>query len=429
MPDDAAHDRTPRERAAAAILNGGDTAVLTLCEGLISYANPLAASLLGHPELQGMALRSVAPELAAVSQDAALDAEVVIPSETQRRTFHVWVRRPEEAPDPVLLFRDISPIRDREVRLRERTRLFEAIVASLPFDFWVNDLENRTVLQNSFSRRLWGEQYGVHMSEVQSDPVVLEQWRTSNELALSGQVSVGEIVYHLQGEPRSFRNIVGPIHDGPEIIGIFGLNIDITDLKQALSDRELLLQELNHRVKNHLQMIISLVQLQQSRQANDDLRRLEERVHAIYHVHDQLHEDQSLETIDLQEYFDRLVSGLTAGYDRELQRRITGPTTRISYQRAVSFGIVTTELLVNACKHGAAGESIQVQLSLESDRIELQVHNRLKQPPGSSEGGLALIHHVAGQLAGTLEHSATRTHYTARLRFPVEPLEKKRTMG
>lgn len=443
MADDRA-SWNPRDAAAFALLEHGPTAVITVRAGTIEFANAAAVRLattlrIDRSEegpgdagtvLAGRPLSVLGPEIAAVHRDTTVESELSVAGCDMTLTLAVRaVPDPEESETRVLIIRDLTTSRQLEQRLRERRAILEAVIESLPFDFWMNDLSNRTVLQNSHSRRLWGEQFGTHMADVQSDPDILARWEDSNTRALAGDTVTGEITYVVDGTPRVFRNIVAPVVDNDTIIGIFGANIDITDLKRALHDRDVLLQELNHRVKNHLQMIISMIYLQRGDAPAGEARsleRIEERVHAIYLVHDQLYAAAALDTVDLHGYLHRLIDGIRAGYSRTIHGTYIGDSSDINYQRATSLGIVVTELIVNAIRHGRTDGPIEVTLRLEAHEYVLTVANEVAVPTGSPSGdrevpgGLAIVQHVSGQLHGSLSVRQNGNRYSAILRFPSE---------
>ena len=430
--------------AAYALLEYGTAATFAVRDGVVEFANPAALEIarrIGYPvddrpTLVGVPLADLDAKLAAVHRDPTEPTEITVQAPDRQLTLRVRVAPAgEDVALRIVIVEDRSGFRMLEERLRERSAVLEAVIESLPFDFWLNDLDNRTVMQNSHSRTLWGEQFGAHMEEIQTDPRIMETWSRTNAAALEGEVQTGEITYRIGDTERQFRNIVAPVRDGDRILGIFGVNIDITDLKNALRDREMLLQELNHRVKNHLQMILSMINLQPSAGAetgDEALRRIEERVHAVYLVHDQLYAAGALHTIDLAGYVTRLVDGIRAGYGRPIEISGDRQSVPIEFQRAISVGIVLTELIVNGIKHGAPEAPIRVSLTWHETDLELTVENRIDGSSPADEGaagdggrpdgtgGLVIIRHVSGQLRGSLESQRIDNRYRATLRFPYD---------
>lgn len=306
-----------------------------------------------------------------------------------------------------------------EAQLRERTAQLESTIESLPFDFWMNDRENRTVMQNPFSRALWGDKTGTAMEEVTPDESILVTWRDSNARALAGETVSREIRYLIDGVERTFRNIVAPVKDGDAITGILGINVDITDYKRALSDREMLLRELHHRVKNHLQLVLSMVSILRGRTdltAEAALKQLEDRVHAIYLVHEQLYRAPGFESVELATYLDDIVAGLQTGYGRQITCMMGSSLGTPPIERAIPLGLILTELLVNALKHGSEEQPVTVAAALQpaeredgAPMVEITVTNgvRVDDRETSSRaqhpiGGTTFVEYLAQQIGAAI---------------------------
>ena len=121
-------------------------------------------------------------------------------------------------------------------RLYTEARISEAqlrtAIESLPFDFWALDQDGRYILQNAVSARLWGDRLGRRVSELQIDPVLAAYWQQKDRRAFAGEILDVDAEYDRDGEQRYYREVSGPIRDGDRIVGILGVNIDITERKQ-----------------------------------------------------------------------------------------------------------------------------------------------------------------------------------------------------
>ena len=98
-------------------------------------------------------------------------------------------------------------------------------------------------MQNSISKALWGDVKGTSPDEVGADPLTTKKWLETTKRALAGEVVKGEIEYLMDGRRKIYRNIIAPIKDDDQVLGIVGMNIDISDLKEALEVRDMLLKE------------------------------------------------------------------------------------------------------------------------------------------------------------------------------------------
>lgn len=204
-------------------------------------------------------------------------------------------------------------------------------------------------------------------------------------------------------------------------------------LAQALDDREALLQEVHHRVRNNLQVVISLLRLKR-RQVGDAAARLAfedavNRVHAISLVHDELHKGDRFATMDVGGYLTRLCDHLleVAGSVGTVGIDIEASGIGIDVNTAVPIGLVVNEMVWNACKHAFPGGRrgrIRVSLALEGGDCVLCVEDdgigMPEEPDGSATGiGLTITTRIAAQLGGALVVEPVRPSGTrTRLRFP-----------
>ncbi len=129
-------------------------------------------------------------------------------------------------------------------------------------------------------------------------------------------------------------------------------------VRASLAEKEVLLQEIHHRVKNNLQVISSLLRLQSARitdpVARDVFLESQNRVHSIALLHESLYQSSDLARIDMAEYVNRLVTGLTRMYadvGRRVQVRTDVRGLTLSLDKAVPCGLIINELLTNAFKH------------------------------------------------------------------------------
>ena len=205
--------------------------------------------------------------------------------------------------------------------------------------------------------------------------------------------------------------------------------LDITEKKRAeaeiaaaLREKETLLKEIYHRVKNNLQVVSSLLAMQGAK-AGDEARALLEisadRVRSIALVHEQLYQSKNLSSISYPAYVRDLVAHLTDAYD-PISRRVPIVAQiddlSIGVGTAVPLGLVITELISNAYKHAFPGEAtgeIRVMLNLlPSGLLRLTVRDTGRGLPpsftgsGASSLGLRLVEMLASQLDGRIEVSS-----------------------
>ena len=139
----------------------------------------------------------------------------------------------------------VSECKQTEASLRENQNVLRAAIENLPFDFFALDENGRYFLQNSVCIERWGNLIGMRPQDIQLDTAIFNTWIDNNRRALSGEIVRGEVEYTQDGQKRNFYNIISPIKDGRRIIGILGIDLDITDQKKM----ELALRESQQRYR------------------------------------------------------------------------------------------------------------------------------------------------------------------------------------
>ena len=117
--------------------------------------------------------------------------------------------------------------------LTESRAILQAIVESLPFDFFAIGPDGRYVVQNAASKRHWGEAIGKRPEDVAGAEETLAIWRENNRRAFAGEKIEEEVELTVQGEKRFYNNVIAPIREDNHIRGILGINLDVTERKRA----------------------------------------------------------------------------------------------------------------------------------------------------------------------------------------------------
>lgn len=165
---------------------------------------------------------------------------------------------------------------------------------------------------------------------------------------------------------------------------------DITELKRAeeqvkaaLEEKELLLKEIHHRVKNNLQIISSLLYLQSKHVKDKDTLKIfknsQERIRAMAFVHEKLYQSEDLAKVNFQEYTENLVKSLFASYSLEAGRvklKIDIEDVDLNIKTAIPLGLIINELVSNSLKHAFPGRKKgEVQIILRENKDEEEDFN------------------------------------------------------
>jgi len=162
-------------------------------------------------------------------------------------------------------------------------------------------------------------------------------------------------------------------------------------LESALKEKNMLLKEIHHRVKNNLQVISSLLSLQQ-RQINDPkaaqaIQEGRNRVKAMALIHQNLYQDTDLVGVDASDYISKLTKNLIKNYkteDKKIELYIDADPIKLNIDTIIPLGLVINELISNALKYAFVNKpsgAIDILLKSSSDTLTLSVIDNGKGLP------------------------------------------------
>ena len=170
-----------------------------------------------------------------------------------------------------------------------------------------------------------------------------------------------------------------------EEVALMRLNELNQELEGALADKEMLLREVHHRVRNNLQVTASLLNMQARRVGDERARAAlddtQDRLRSIALLHETLYRGDAGASIDLAEYFERLGQEVAAAYGAEkrgIRLEIDVEPVRFGLDRAVPLALAVTEVLGNAFKHAFAPEAsgnVRIVGRRIADDLIVEVHD------------------------------------------------------
>lgn len=408
----------------------------------------LEAAGLRAEDLIGRRLRDVFPPEVWQRDEPALRAaldgaasDVVVPYGP--RSFRVITAPIRDESGAVVggmvITQDVSDLTRTQEELRRTVRQLELATRSARVGVWRYDPQTERLWWNEQQRDI----YGV---DGEAFDGTLDSWRAfvhpedlaATEEAL-GRVMEGEAVDNLHfrivrrsGEVRDIAAtgmaIRGP-GDPDGIVEIIGTNRDVTEERRRQIRRDSLLRETDHRIKNSLLTVASLIALREVEDGTD-LSDLRAQVQSISLVHDLLYRGEDTETVDARDFLGTIVR--TAIHSRptapvELQEQIEPLALRAD--TAVPLGLIVNELATNAVRHGFAGgvpAVLRLELALLGEKeIRLEIANTGNPfPPeiglqNPTTLGLRLVTGLADQLGATVQFEREpQTRFV--LRLPVE---------
>jgi len=186
-------------------------------------------------------------------------------------------------------------------------------------------------------------------------------------------------------------------------------------LNKTIDEKNIFLKETHHRVKNNLQIISSLVNLQMNYITENEIKNIflasQQRIKAIALIHEKLYQSDNLSIINFKDYIDSLI--LDIRYVISLQNisiENSSDNILINMDAAVPCGLIINELIVNAVKHAFddSGGTIKVSVTRRSDLVVLSVEDdgisypHMDSFQDSFGLGLSLVDNLVKQINGTI---------------------------
>ncbi len=302
-----------------------------------------------------------------------------------------------------------------------RTALLEAMLETVPVGVVLADANGQIVHGNS-----WVERTLRHPVRHSADTESYGEWVSfhadgrqveSHEYPLARVIKDGEDhaeldVHYQRGDGSLFwmRVIGEPVRNANgETIGATVALVDIEDEMRLLEEKEILLGEVNHRVKNSLQLVGAILSLQ-ARSAQDEaatlLQAASARVQAISSVHAALYHDDDVRTVEFGSYLhrfcDRLADALGASA-RGIALKVDAEPLVLSADKAVPLSLIVNELVTNAFKYAFADDLI----GSEGDDHDTSIIVRLAS---NSDGTFFVEVSDNGVGAGTKSASESFSH-------------------
>jgi len=422
-------------------------------DGRILYANAASAALLRQ---WGSAVGGQAPAPWPANVRAALasGSGTTVELGFEDRTFAIFVVPVAEAGYVNLYTSDITERKRADEALREsqqRNEFLADVLKSANQPFAVGYPDGRLGLMNHAFEQLTG--YGA--DELRSiewiTTLTPPEWRDQeaqklDDLHRSGQPVRYEKEYvRKDGTRVPIELLVHLVRDAEgKSEYYYSFVTDITERKQAeerlrnsLHEKEVLLKEIHHRVKNNLQVISSLVSLQadglKDPRLRDLFRDMRDRIRSMALVHEKLYQSESLAHVEFSDYAGSLLNhlwrthGTSAAHVRLALKLERLP---LSVEIAVPCGLILNELAANALKHAFAGRPVgEVTAALHADpdgRVHLCVRDDgVGLPPGmdwrhTRSLGLQLVQMLTSQINGAVEvRSGAGTEFEITFTLPA----------
>ncbi|MES2286232.1 MAG: PAS domain S-box protein [Bacteroidota bacterium] len=325
-----------------------------------------------------------------------------------------------------LIIRDISERKKAEEKIQKSEEKYRSVVENaadmiITFDSdclitFANHLRPGTSVEKTIGTSIYNlipQEYQGHVKE--KIKKVFES-KKSQSYELPGQ--------HYDGSSSWYSANLGPVFSGEDVSGVTLILRDITESKkaeekiqQSLKEKEILLQEVHHRVKNNLQIILSILNLQHAnitdKKTLDLVRDIQSRIKAMSFIHELLYQTNDFLSINFSEYTSNITSNLIYSYtqNHKIILKLDVGAIFLDLDRAIPCGLIINEIVTNALKYAftdqEAGE-VSVSLDKKEEVIHLVIADNGKGFPNNIDFrntdslGMQLVVTLVQQLGGEI---------------------------
>ena len=318
---------------------------------------------------------------------------------------------------------NISKQKEMEKALIEEKRFVDAIIDGLPGTFFMLDKDLNLLRAN----KNLAHDLGFSIEDLLNETIVDFYSEENKQMLLSkrdelfkyGKVNLESNPISKNGEVLS-RNVNAVLFERDGETFIIGTGQDISDLKKreqelraTLHEKEVLLQEIHHRVKNNLAVISGLLELQVHEYSDPVFQRLiqesQMRIQTMAMIHEKLYQSQNLSKISILEYIDDLINQIKNSI--KIGKAKVSITTKIddielNINQAIPFALALNEIISNSLEHAFKGRNkgeVKVELEERNDKIYSTIQD---DGIGFSEGdpvkknslGITLINALLSQI-------------------------------
>ncbi len=188
--------------------------------------------------------------------------------------------------------------------------------------------------------------------------------------AFDGQATNFEIETYDKEQKRVYLEIFfNPIYENNNVVEVSGIAHNITEKKQvqqkmelSLKEKEILLKEVHHRVKNNMQVISSILNLQSSYVSDEYaltlLKESQNRIKTMAYIHESLYQNKSFTSVNFSDYVQTLVNNIVQSYtysNEKIKLELNIEKITLSLDSSIPAGLIINELITNAIKHAFPG--------------------------------------------------------------------------
>ena len=270
----------------------------------------------------------------------------------------------------IAIARDVSERYEAQEQMRRNEEMFRQLFQNAHIGIAMLDERQEIQLVNDAFENI----FGYESEEVQGldiDKAIVPESEMEEALELSQNIFAGkasEITGKRKAKDGSLIDVLVygvPVIVAGHTVAIFGMYVDITDrkdaeerLRRSLKEKEVLLAEIHHRVKNNLAVITGLLELQRYSTPEEDaqnaLYESQMRVNSIALIHEKLYQSEDLSQISFDVYIEELSDIILKSLvhnKRDIQLNIDADAVELTINQAIPCGLILNEIITNSFKH------------------------------------------------------------------------------
>lgn len=337
----------------------------------------------------------------------------------------------------ISVFQDITERLNTEREKQSQAAKLRAVFESSSHVIWTVDRNFCLTSYNKNFDEHMIKRYDVEphigLSLVKGDAVSTTEynsyWINKYEQVLNGHPQYFETKLVDIHQNLVWRDIyLNPIFDeNGKVIEVSGIAHDITEkklteehIRQSLQEKEVLLKEVHHRVKNNLQVISSILNLQSSYVRDQGtlniLKESQNRIKSMAFIHESLYQTKDFSSINFTEYVENLANNLMHSYsniNHDVKLKLDIQNVFLNLDLAIPCGLIINEIVSNALKYAFVDKSeegeITIKMLVKEDKLLLMIGDNGRGLPSTIDYrnteslGLQLVVTLVDQLGGTIE--------------------------
>ena len=358
---------------------------------------------------------------------------------------HNYVDRKEDG-TPVKIIGaivDISDLKEAKDQVERREKLLEELADQTSTAIWIRDQDGKHLFMNQNYRDLFelGKQevIGKTVHELFDEEEARQFDENDQKVLRSGESHMFDESVETKAGKRFYKTNIFPINDNK----VGGVSVDITDeiesrekLQISVKEKETLLKEIHHRVKNNLAVVSGILYLQyfneEDKEVREKLLDSTNRIKTMATIHEILYQSLSFTNLKLDKNISRLIDSITSSYEIsvDLDTIFDLEPIILNINQAIPLSLIVNEVVTNVLKHAfSEGETgaISVTLFNTDGLITLIIKDNGKglpddfDPTGREKSlGLELIESLANQLHADYSYSSLEQGAQFKLTFEKE---------